>query len=61
MPMPILKLSCPFQIIQNATIPIILTDKDSIINTLNIDEKILKDKKQLKKSTSKIKKTKTIP
>ena len=34
------EIELPFQIIQNATIPIILTDKDSIINTLNIDEKI---------------------
>ena len=49
------EIELPFQIIQNATIPIILTDKDSIINTLNIDEKILKDKKQLKNLLLKLK------
>ncbi len=32
------------KIIQNANIPIILTEKDAIINTLNIDEKIIKNK-----------------
>ncbi|MDI9255856.1 MULTISPECIES: sensor histidine kinase [Flavobacterium] len=38
----------PLQIIQAATIPIIVTEKDSIINTKNIDEDILKDKAKLK-------------
>ncbi len=37
----------PLQIIQTATIPIIVTEKDSIINTKNIDEDILKDKNKL--------------
>jgi two-component system, sporulation sensor kinase D len=37
----------PFQIIQEASIPIIVTEKDSIINTTNIDEDILKDKAKL--------------
>ncbi len=34
----------PFQIMQTASIPIIVTQKDSIINTLNIDEDIEKNK-----------------
>ena len=37
----------PFQIMQTATIPIIVTEKDSIVNNLNIEEDILKDKTQL--------------
>ncbi len=37
----------PFQIIQEATIPIIVTEEDSIINTKNIDADILKDKTKL--------------
>ena len=37
----------PFQIMQTATIPIIVTEKDSIVNNLNIEEDILKDKIQL--------------
>lgn len=37
----------PFQIIQEATIPIIVTEQDSIINTNNIDANILKDKTKL--------------
>lgn len=37
----------PFQIIQEATIPIIVTEQDSIINTNNIDSNILKDKTKL--------------
>lgn len=36
------------KIIQNARIPIILTEKDSIINQINIDDKILKNKQELK-------------
>ena len=40
-------IELPFQIIQNATIPIIVTEGDSIINTKNIDEDILKDKLKL--------------
>jgi len=38
----------PFQIIQEANIPIIVTENDSIINTKNIDNDILKDKAKLK-------------
>ena len=45
----------PFQIIQEATIPIIVTEKDSIINTNNIDEDILKDKVQLAAFLQKLK------
>ena len=37
----------PFQIIQEATIPIIVTEQDSIINTNNIDADILRDKTKL--------------
>lgn len=38
----------PLQIFSNNTsIPIILTEKDSIINNINIDEKIVKDKQKL--------------
>lgn len=37
----------PLQIIQAATIPIIVTEKDSIINTKNIDEDIINDKAKL--------------
>ena len=37
----------PFQIIQEATIPIVVTEQDSIINTNNIDADILKDKTKL--------------
>lgn len=37
----------PLQIIQNATIPIIVTEKGKIINSINIDDDILKDKKKL--------------
>ena len=40
-------LELPFQIIQTANIPIIVTEKDSIINTLNIDDNIEKDKSKL--------------
>ncbi|MFN3967646.1 sensor histidine kinase [Flavobacterium sp.] len=45
----------PLQIIQTATIPIIVTEKDSIINTKNIDEDILKDKTKLKSFLQKLK------
>ena len=40
-------IELPFQIIQEASIPIIVTNKDSIINTNNIDIDILKDKIKL--------------
>ena len=37
----------PLQIIEKASIPIIVTEKDSIINTKNIDSEILKNKVKL--------------
>lgn len=40
-------MELPFQIIQEPNIPIIVTEKDSIINTNNIDSDILKDKTKL--------------
>src|SRR6476620_8145588 len=45
----------PFQIIQEATIPIIVTENDSIINTINIDEDILKNKTRLADFLQKLK------
>ena len=45
----------PLQIIQTATIPIIVTEKDSIINTKNIDDDILKDKTKLQNFLQKLK------
>ena len=42
-------IELPLKIIQNARIPIILTEKDSIINQINIDEKIIANKIALKK------------
>lgn len=45
----------PFQIMQTASIPIIVTQKDSIINTLNIDEDILKNKTLLTAYLQKLK------
>jgi two-component system, sporulation sensor kinase D len=41
-------ITLPALIIQSANIPIIQTENDSIINTLNIDDDILKNKEQLK-------------
>jgi len=41
-------LELPLQIIKTASIPIIVTEKDSIINHLNIAENIAKDKTKLK-------------
>jgi len=40
-------IDLPLKIIQNATIPIIVTENNKIINSTNIDEDILKDKKKL--------------
>ncbi|RAR71734.1 sensor histidine kinase [Flavobacterium aciduliphilum] len=48
-------LELPFQIIQTATIPIIVTEKDSIINTLNIEDNILKNKVKLHDFLQKLK------
>jgi two-component system, sporulation sensor kinase D len=39
----------PLKVMQDATIPIILTEKDSVINHRNIDEKIANNKIELKK------------
>ncbi len=41
-------LELPLQIIQTANIPIIVTEKDSIINQLNIDDDIVNDKTKLR-------------
>ena len=48
-------IELPFQIIQEATIPIIVTEKNSIINTKNIDEDIVKDKIRLNDFLQKLK------
>ncbi len=48
-------IELPFQIIQTATIPIIVTEKDSIINTKNIDDNILKNKVKLSALLQKLK------
>ncbi|MFM7017342.1 sensor histidine kinase, partial [Flavobacterium sp.] len=48
-------IELPFELIQSATIPIIETRNDSIINSKNIDEKIVKDTIQLKKLLEKLK------
>lgn len=37
-------IELPLKILQNATIPIIMTENDSIINSNNVDEKIRKNK-----------------
>jgi two-component system, sporulation sensor kinase D len=42
-------VTLPFQIISTATIPIIQTAGDSIVNTTNIDDEIVKDKARLNK------------
>ncbi len=42
-------IELPLKIIQNANIPIILTQNDTIINQINIDEKIVSNKLELKK------------
>jgi len=41
-------LELPLQIIQTANIPIIVTENDSIINQVNIEDDILKDKTKLR-------------
>jgi len=48
-------LELPLQIIQTANIPIIVTEKDSIINHLNIAEDIAKDKTKLKNFLNRLK------
>lgn len=42
-------IELPLKIIQNASIPIVLTQNDSIINQVNIDDKTVKNKQELKK------------
>ena len=49
------EIDLPLKIIQNATIPIILTENNKIINSINIDEDILKDKTQLARFLQKLK------
>lgn len=41
-------ISLPLKIIQNATIPIMLTEDSRIINTVNIDDEIVKDSTKAK-------------
>lgn len=48
-------IDLPFQLIQAASIPIIVTYNDSIINTKNIDDKTVKDTAQLRKILLKLK------
>lgn len=48
-------LELPFAIIENPTIPIILSINDSITNTINIDDDIVKDKIKLKNYLEKLK------
>ena len=48
-------ITLPALIIQSANIPIIQTENDSIINTLNIDEDIIKNKEQLKSVLKRLK------
>ena len=48
-------ITLPALIIQSANIPIIQTENDSIINTLNIDEDIIKNKERLKSVLKRLK------
>ena len=48
-------LELPFAIIENPTIPIILSINDSITSTINIDDDIVKDKSKLKNHLEKLK------
>jgi two-component system, sporulation sensor kinase D len=48
-------IELPLKIIQNATIPIIETENDKIINHNNIDEEIVKDSIKLKQFLEKLK------
>ncbi|POS03134.1 sensor histidine kinase [Flavobacterium croceum] len=41
-------ITLPLEIIQSANIPIIVTDKDSVINTLNVEEAVQKNPAKLK-------------
>jgi two-component system, sporulation sensor kinase D len=48
-------ITLPALIIRSANIPIIQTEKDSIINTLNIDEDVLKNEMRLKEVLKRLK------
>lgn len=48
-------IELPLKIMQNASIPIIQTENDSIINTKNIDEEILKSKSKSAEILTKLK------
>lgn len=48
-------IELPLKIIQNANIPIVLIEKDSVINTKNVDEEILKNKRKLQELVAKLK------
>ena len=48
-------IELPLKIIQNATIPIIMTENDSIINSSNIDDKIVTNKPDFKKHLQNLK------
>ncbi|WP_396143150.1 sensor histidine kinase [Flavobacterium sp.] len=48
-------LELPLQIIQTANIPIIVTEKDSIINKINIDDDIVNDKTKLRNFLQRLK------
>ena len=48
-------LELPLEIIQKATIPIIQTQNDSVINTVNIEENTVKDKTKLKRLLQQLK------
>jgi len=48
-------IELPLKIIQNANIPIVLIEKDSVINTKNIDEEIVKNKLKLRAFVTQLK------
>lgn len=48
-------IELPFELIQSATIPIIVTSNDSVINSKNIDELTLKDTLKTRKLLQKLK------
>lgn len=55
------ELDLPLKIFSNnTTIPIIVTENDSIINTINIDDEIINDEQKSKKLLSKLK-TENVP
>ncbi|NHM05904.1 HAMP domain-containing histidine kinase [Flavobacterium sp. CYK-4] len=48
-------IELPLKIIQNATIPIVLTEHNKVLNTKNIDESIEKDSLRIKELIAKLK------